>query len=209
MAGKPKDLTGQKFGMLTALQVEGHMPVRWLCKCDCGQFKTIRAHNLLHGASSCGCQLEAHQRSGFNKSHGQSTSRLYRIWVGMLSRCSDVRNANYRYYGAKGIQVCPEWQSFEGFFADMGSAYQEGLTIDRIDPKRGYEPSNCEWVTRQENAHRRWGKGTYDSQPTRFDDYISSCSHCGKRRCVSLDCYLRGREWTQDKRHQPKRRKGA
>ena len=54
MPRKPKDLTGQKFGRWTVLEYVGNG--KWLCKCDCGTERTVRANRLKSGASkSCGC----------------------------------------------------------------------------------------------------------------------------------------------------------
>jgi len=66
-------------------------------------------------------------------------------WVAMRRRCSDTRARSYRWYGAKGITVCPRWQdSFENFLADVGPR-PEGFTLSRRDHSKGYSPSNCEW----------------------------------------------------------------
>lgn len=49
------DITGQKFGKLTALY---YIPEKskWHCKCDCGQEKDIKSYHLRSGAiQSCGC----------------------------------------------------------------------------------------------------------------------------------------------------------
>lgn len=90
------------------------------------------------------------------KTHGQTKTRLYRIWSGMKGRCNNKKNPAYRYYGAKGIKVCDEWQNdFLAFkeWADL-NGYNDKLTIDRIDSDGDYCPSNCRWLTAQENSAR-------------------------------------------------------
>ncbi len=77
--------------------------------------------------------------------HGMYQSRAYKIWGAMKSRCQNTNNAHYHEYGAKGIQVCEAWQTFEGFYADMGDP-PEDLTLDRIDSRGGYNKENCRWV---------------------------------------------------------------
>jgi hypothetical protein len=70
----------------------------------------------------------------------------------MLSRCRDEKNIHY---GAKGITVCPRWQDFPAFRAwAHENGYANGLSIDRMNPNKGYSPDNCEWVTRSENSRR-------------------------------------------------------
>lgn len=53
-----KDMTGMRFGRITVIKFVPDNTKRssWLCKCDCGNFKVIRAHNLVSGTTnSCGC----------------------------------------------------------------------------------------------------------------------------------------------------------
>jgi hypothetical protein len=84
-------------------------------------------------------------------SHGHSRNRTrtrtYRTWTTMRTRCLNKHNRNYRFYGAKGIKICPRWMKFENFLADMGPR-PDGKTLDRWPNRNGnYEPSNCRWAT--------------------------------------------------------------
>lgn len=64
----------------------------------------------------------------------------------MKGRCYQPRNASYKNYGARGIQVCEQWlTSFATFLADMGERPQ-GQCLDRKDPDQNYTPDNCRWA---------------------------------------------------------------
>lgn len=86
----------------------------------------------------------------------KSYTRLYSIWGTMRQRCNNPKNSSYRYYGGRGIKVCWRWNySFEEFEKwALSHGYQEGLTIDRIDVNKGYQPTNCQWITRSENSKK-------------------------------------------------------
>jgi hypothetical protein len=84
---------------------------------------------------------------------GDSTP-TYRSWEGMKRRCLSPKATNYHLYGAKGVTVCERWLTFDNFLADMG-VRPSGLTLDRIDGSKGYEPGNCRWATRLSQNQNR------------------------------------------------------
>lgn len=157
------DLTGQKFGRLTAVSfcgVKNHK-ARWKCMCDCGLSVIATANNLKSGnTKSCGClRREITKKQGkANAVHGDShdnRTRLYTIWCGMRQRCENKNRSSYPLYGGKGICVCEEWNDFSTFKKwALSHGYNDSLSIDRIDSSGNYAPENCRWITLSENVAR-------------------------------------------------------
>ena len=157
------DLTGQKFGRLTALEFCGiqHHKARWRCACDCGLSVIVSANNLRSGnTKSCGCLRRemTRKRGEANAVHGEShdkRTRLYTIWCGMRQRCSNRNRDSYPLYGGKGVRICDAWNDFAGFKAwALSHGYDDTLSIDRINSDGNYEPGNCRWITLSENVAR-------------------------------------------------------
>lgn len=146
--------SGKVVNMLTLLNLSDRAAKHayWVCLCECGETKDIRADVLRAGKQkSCGCQLGA-------PTHRMSRVPIYWLWQNMIRRCTDPKNHAYKDYGGRGISVCDRWRSFDNFFADMGEK-PAGASLDRIDNNLGYSPENCRWATwKTQHRNRRTNK---------------------------------------------------
>lgn len=152
-------LEGRRFGRLLVESRAVNGPrgrTQWSCMCDCGTKCVATSKILLAGhKNSCGClsmEVHADRARELMTTHGRSRTALFQRWQTMISRCHNPAVASYRNYGGRGIAVCREWrESFERFAADVG-APPFGMTLERKDNDRSYEPGNVCWATRKEQA---------------------------------------------------------
>jgi hypothetical protein len=154
---KHKDLTGQKFGKVTAItkvptpKNSSNRSARWLCRCDCGkEFVTLSKSIISGRTKTCGCSAGQHQIT-----HGKTKTPEFVLWQGIKERCANPKHKAYKNYGGRGITVCSRWLDFQNFYDDMCPRPNKDLQIDRIDNNKGYSKENCRWVSRQENFRNK------------------------------------------------------
>lgn len=157
---------GMVFGRLTTVSPvqssdEQHSRPWVNARCECGTVCDVGIGNLKAGNStSCGCVHRKSVSTTFT-THGATKGyrkhRLYRIWRGMRERCYNQKARNYKWYGAKGVQVCSAWRDDFLVFRTwaLQAGYTDGLELDRKHSDDNYEPDSCRWVTKKQNLRNR------------------------------------------------------
>lgn len=95
--------------------------------------------------------------------HGMSKTPIYQCWQNMISRTTPghVQNGRNNY---EGVLRDPKWDSFTGFYDDMGESYFTGAVLARVGDKGDYSPRNARWVTKADNARERAKHYTRDGR---------------------------------------------
>ena len=160
------EIIGRRFNRLVVQSYFGigkYGDHSWNCLCDCGNMKVVASTHLANNrVKSCGClpailgrDVALAGNTAVKVTHGQSKTRTYRIWLSMKRRCNQT-GITPNGYKSEGIAVCEEWRdSFLVFYGDMGECPSDGHSIDRIDSRGNYEPSNCRWATDLEQAKNK------------------------------------------------------
>jgi hypothetical protein len=139
------------------------------CRCSCGAETVVSLTNLRNGlAQSCGClrmaktmeRLPNLHRSAVRHGLARDDNKhpLYQTWAGMMARCYNQNHTWYSRYGGRGITVHTSWQDARTFVQEITELLGErpdGMTLDRIDNERGYEPGNIRWATRTTQSKNR------------------------------------------------------
>jgi len=135
---------GERNGSNVVMEQRG---LRYLVRCDCGAERTL-ASGCVRISRQCPRCNGANRR--LNRNILRHKDPLYMAWCAMRKRCRSIKG-----WADRGIIVCEPWLDFEAFRAwALDNGFSKGLSIDRINSLGNYEPSNCQWVSRQENSRR-------------------------------------------------------
>jgi len=166
------DLTGNTYNQWTVLHSVRKGPrnrLLWLCTCTCGNEQAIAGDRLKRGDSSkcVQCNIDGN----FTK-HGAYKTKEYRAYICMRNRVLNSTHRDFKYWGGRGITICPSWlDSFENFIADMGLAPKGNYSLDRRDNEGNYEPGNCRWATTSVQANNK-RNGYLHKKPLWLDEAI-------------------------------------
>lgn len=123
--GCHRDLTGQKFGMLTVIEksdkyASDGRPL-WKCKCDCGNYKYVGSNSLSQGlTTSCGC-LKSKGEQKIQELLKNNDIRFYREYV--FNDCINKEtNAKLRFdFYLPDYNCCIEYDGSQHFmYSDKG-----------------------------------------------------------------------------------------
>lgn len=186
-----------RYGKLTVFPNERRIgKVRAVC--DCGNERWCEPHQLANGNTKC-CKACLDYSALASKPNGKTHRPEYWVWDAMVRRCHDPKNKGFANYGARGIQVCDRWHTFENFLADMGPrpGGKREFSVERRDNDGPYSPKNCRWlpIGRQTENTRRSRLVTYHGNRVRFFDLTRRMSRDEREtRRTRMDAH----GWTAD-----------
>ena len=180
-----KDISGQKFGSLTAnnfVEVKNRM-AHWNYQCVCGKTHTARANTVSYqhkkyeatspDLPSCGCkELARKTKHGYRKAN--DTHPAYKAYRGMVNRCYNPNTPTYKWYGAVGVSICEEWKDKPEAFVNwaISNGWKPGLHIDKdiLCKEKGifphvYSPETCQWITAKEIVSFATNRDNFGSHP--------------------------------------------
>lgn len=146
-------------------------------ECLCGNITVQRLARTLQGKGMlhCGCKTDR----GKHRTHGMRDSSEYRSWISMKGRCLNPGNKDFPGWGGKGITIFDGWiNSFEDFFKHVGPK-PNGMTLDRIDNTKGYEPGNVRWATASEQLENTRNSWLVEIDGKKFSSQSKAAQHFG------------------------------
>ena len=102
-----KDLTGQHFGKLTAIEYIPGIPGKWECSCECGNITRVRTQHLINGVTkSCGCIKYKKNASSAGTKSIDSKTNLVGMRFGKLTVIEDTEKKDSKYRGKLWLCKC-------------------------------------------------------------------------------------------------------
>lgn len=155
--GRAKDITGNKYGKLLAIEDTGiktsNGSTKWKFLCDCGNEYVARKSHVTSGTMTCcvSCQrLEAKIKAtthGLTYNESGEKCKTFQAYLNIKKRCYNTTNNAYKDYGAKGIKLQTSWENNPKLFVEyMGEAPSREHSVERLDITRGYEEGNLIWA---------------------------------------------------------------
>jgi len=119
----------------------------YLIECQKCNSKFWKSRGFIKAKAICPC---CENGRNYRNAKGYEHERLYERYRNILRRIYDKN----RYIG---VTICEEWENDYLAFRRWAFAngYDDSLTIDRIDNGKGYEPSNCRWISLKQQANNR------------------------------------------------------
>ena len=149
LKAKKDDITGQRFGRLTAIkpvEIKKGKSTEWLCKCDCGKEVTVEIRLLRSdNTRSCGCY---NQEVATNKAN-TIFNRINGTMIEMLkSKKIPTNNTS----GVKGVSWNKQKQKWEAYINFKGKKYRLGFYKElsdaaaaRKEAEEKYHDAFVEW----------------------------------------------------------------
>lgn len=107
------------------------------------------------------------------KSPSTMKSPMYVAWQSIIQRCLNPKRSSFKYYGAVGFTVCPEWQGVSGFqkFSDEMMERPEKTVINIREGETVFNADNCFWTTERKRKKRAYL--TIDNRTQSVEDWVS------------------------------------
>ncbi len=183
MVSRIKDITGIKFGSLTAIKVAyvKNRAAYWEYSCVCGKTHIARANNVAHRATSqndpelpsCGCiEVARKTKHGFRKANDRHPA--YSAYRNMMDRCYSPNDKAYKWYGAVGVTVADCWKGNPEAFVkwSLENGWDKNLHIDKDIKCKAkgiyphiYSPNTCTWTTAKINIAESANRTNYGKRP--------------------------------------------
>ncbi len=153
----PQDELGKMYGdyQISSLN-KWRKNSRTYVEVRCKHTEDLVLLDNLRREQQIGCLYCYRDRNNLPDLSDPETSNLYYRFKSIVLRCTNEKTNGYHTY--KDVHIHQEWIDSPLLFVDYVKQLPDfniGLSLDRIDGARGYEPDNLRWATPKQQAHNR------------------------------------------------------